>query len=86
MHGPLRAAERDNRLGALRLPPYATMPEPQIRPYERADWPAVWALLEPVFLASETFPPDLAISDSEAEQLYLDALVMFQGLVEMPIP
>jgi hypothetical protein len=62
------------------------MPEPQIRPYERADWPAVWALLEPVFLASETFPPDLAISDSEAEQLYLDALVMFQGLVEMPIP
>ncbi|MCX5940134.1 MAG: GNAT family N-acetyltransferase [Cyanobium sp. LacPavin_0818_WC50_MAG_67_9] len=25
----------------------------QIRPYEPADWPAVWALLEPVFRAGE---------------------------------
>ena len=34
----------------------------QIRPYEAADWPAVWALLEPVFRAGETFPHDPAIT------------------------
>ncbi|MCS5693396.1 hypothetical protein NZK33_15610 [Cyanobium sp. FGCU-6] len=28
----------------------------QIRPYGHADWPAVWALLQPVFRAVETFP------------------------------
>ena len=39
----------------------------QIRPYEQADWPAVWALLEPVFRAGETFPHDPAISESEAQ-------------------
>ncbi|MBD2421895.1 GNAT family N-acetyltransferase [Cyanobium sp. FACHB-13342] len=38
----------------------------QIRPYEPADWPAVWALLEPVFRAGETFPHDPGISESEA--------------------
>ena len=39
----------------------------QIRPYEVADWPAVWALLEPVFRAGETFPHDPAISEAEAQ-------------------
>ena len=39
----------------------------QIRPYEPADWPAVWALLEPVFRAGETFPHDPAISEAEAQ-------------------
>lgn len=39
----------------------------QIRPYEAADWPAVWALLEPVFRAGETFPHDPAISEAEAQ-------------------
>ena len=39
----------------------------QIRPYEAADWPAVWALLEPVFRAGETFPHDPAITDAEAK-------------------
>jgi hypothetical protein len=38
----------------------------QIRPYAAADWPAVWALLEPVFRAGETFPHDPAISEAEA--------------------
>jgi L-amino acid N-acyltransferase YncA len=38
----------------------------QIRPYGTADWPAVWALLEPVFRAGETFPHDPAISEAEA--------------------
>ncbi len=40
----------------------------QIRRLEPADWPAVWALLEPVFRAGETFPHDPAISDAEATQ------------------
>ncbi len=44
----------------------ATTPPLQIRPYEAADWPAVWALLEPVFRAGETFPHDPAISEAEA--------------------
>jgi L-amino acid N-acyltransferase YncA len=39
----------------------------QIRPYEAADWPAVWALLEPVFRAGETFPQDPAITEAEAQ-------------------
>ena len=39
----------------------------QIRPYEPADWPAVWALLEPVFRAGETFPHDPAIREAEAK-------------------
>jgi L-amino acid N-acyltransferase YncA len=38
----------------------------QIRPFEAADWPAVWALLEPVFRAGETFPHDPAITEAEA--------------------
>ena len=33
----------------------------QIRPYEEADWSALWSLLEPVFRAGETFPHDPAI-------------------------
>ncbi len=37
-----------------------------IRSYEPADWPAVWALLEPVFRAGETFPPDPAITEAES--------------------
>jgi len=38
----------------------------QIRPFEASDWSAVWALLEPVFRAGETFPHDPAISEDEA--------------------
>ena len=37
-----------------------------IRPYEAAEWPALWALLEPVFRAVETFPHDPAITEAEA--------------------
>ncbi len=39
----------------------------QIRPYVPADWPALWALLEPVFREGETFPHDPAISEAEAQ-------------------
>ncbi|MFM7753095.1 MAG: hypothetical protein ACKO58_01690 [Cyanobium sp.] len=44
----------------------------QIRPFEVADWPAVWALLEPVFRAGETFPHDPAISQSEARLAWVE--------------
>jgi L-amino acid N-acyltransferase YncA len=44
----------------------------QIRPYEQADWPAVWALLDPVFRAGETFPHDPAISESEAQLAWVE--------------
>ncbi len=43
-----------------------------IRPYEPADWPAVWELLEPVFRAGETFPHDPAISESEAQLAWVE--------------
>jgi L-amino acid N-acyltransferase YncA len=39
----------------------------QIRPYSAADWPVVWALLEPVFRAGETFPHDPAITEEGAQ-------------------
>jgi hypothetical protein len=44
----------------------------QIRPYEAADWPAVWALLEPVFRAGEAFPHDPAISEAEAQLAWVE--------------
>ena len=44
----------------------------QIRPYEPADWPAVWALLEPVFRAGETFPHDPAIREAEAKLAWVE--------------
>jgi len=49
------------------------LPTPlQIRPFEAADWPAVWALLEPVFRAGETFPHDPAISEAEAQVAWVE--------------
>ena len=44
----------------------------QIRPYEPADWPGVWALLEPVFRAGETFPHDPEINESEAQMAWVE--------------
>jgi GNAT superfamily N-acetyltransferase len=44
----------------------------QIRPYEPADWPAVWQLLEPVFRAGETFPHDPAITEEEAQVAWVE--------------
>ncbi len=32
-----------------------------------ADWPALWALLEPAFRAGETFPHNPAITEAEAQ-------------------
>jgi ribosomal protein S18 acetylase RimI-like enzyme len=48
------------------------MPNPcTIRPYAAADWPALWAMLEPVFRAGETyaFAPD--ISEAEAQRVWI---------------
>jgi len=44
----------------------------QIRPYGAADWPAVWALLEPVFRAGETVPHDPAITEAEAQLAWVE--------------
>jgi L-amino acid N-acyltransferase YncA len=44
----------------------------QIRPYEAADWPAVWALLEPVFRDGETFPHDPGITEEEAQVAWVE--------------
>ena len=43
----------------------------RIRPYEPADWPAIWALLEPVFRAGETFPHDPAITEDGARAAWV---------------
>ena len=49
------------------------MPTPlQIRPFEAADWPGLWSLLEPVFRAGETFPHDPAISEAEARVAWVE--------------
>ena len=50
----------------------APTPPLQIRPYESADWPQVWVLLEPVFRAGETFPHDPAISEAEARVAWVE--------------
>ncbi|MCP9807492.1 GNAT family N-acetyltransferase [Cyanobium sp. T1B-Tous] len=44
----------------------------QIRPFEATDWPLLWALLEPVFRAGETFPHDPAISEAEAQLAWVE--------------
>jgi len=49
------------------------LPTPlQIRPFEAADWPGLWSLLEPVFRAGETFPHDPAISEAEAQVAWVE--------------
>lgn len=39
-----------------------------IRPFDDADWPGVWAILEPVIRAGETFPHPVAMSESAARE------------------
>ena len=54
-----------------------------LRPCEPADWPAVWAVLEPVFRAGETFPHDPAIDSASARRAWVetvDATVVATGL------
>ena len=44
----------------------------QIRPFEPADWRAVWQLLEPVFRSGETVPHDPAITEAEARVAWVE--------------
>jgi L-amino acid N-acyltransferase YncA len=44
----------------------------QIRPYEEADWSALWSLLEPVFRAGETFPHDPALTEAETQTAWVE--------------
>jgi L-amino acid N-acyltransferase YncA len=41
-----------------------------IRPYAAADWPAVWAILEPVFRAGETYAFPREISAEQAREAW----------------
>ncbi|MDM7951835.1 MAG: hypothetical protein QUV07_01250 [Cyanobium sp. CZS 25K] len=41
-----------------------------IRPSGPGDWPALWAVLEPMFRAGETFPHDLEIGSEAARQAW----------------
>jgi len=60
------------RITAPRTPPLGSPTALlKIRPYEPADWPQVWALLEPVFRAGETFPHDPAITEAEAQAAWV---------------
>lgn len=45
----------------------------EIRPYEPADADAVWALLEPVFRAGDTYAVDPGISRDAALAIWIDA-------------
>jgi L-amino acid N-acyltransferase YncA len=45
-----------------------------IRAYDPADWPGVWAVLEPVFRAGETFPHDPAIDSDAARQAWVGSV------------
>ena len=76
---PTRSQPTEWRIGELqpRVSPgvvssHATSAPLQIRPWEADDWPAVWALLEPVFRAGETFPHDPAITEAEARALWVE--------------
>ena len=63
-----QATPADARLiGTLTPPLRSPTPPLQIRPYGPSDWPALWALLEPVFRAGETFPHNPAITEAEAQ-------------------
>jgi ribosomal protein S18 acetylase RimI-like enzyme len=43
-----------------------------IRPATAQDWPAIWALLEPVFRAGETYAVDRDIPEDAARAIWLD--------------
>ncbi len=45
----------------------------RIRAYQPADWPAVWAVIEPVLRAGETYPLDPAITEAEARHAWTEA-------------
>lgn len=50
-----------------------TQPNIILRNATQADWPALWAMLEPVFRAGETYAIDPHISEDAAKAMWLDA-------------
>ena len=44
-----------------------------VRKFEHADWPAVWALIEPVFRSGETYAFSPEISEAEAHRIWIEA-------------
>ena len=46
-----------------------------IRRAEPTDWPAIWAMLEPVFRAGETYAVDRDITQHAAQVMWMDAPV-----------
>ena len=42
-----------------------------IRPATTADWPAIWAILAPVFRAGDTYTIDPDISEADAERYWM---------------
>lgn len=44
----------------------------EIRPFQEADWPALWSLLEPVFRAGDTYSFAADISEFEARRAWIE--------------
>ncbi|MEL7330037.1 MAG: GNAT family N-acetyltransferase, partial [Cyanobacteria bacterium J06559_1] len=44
-----------------------------IRPIRETDWPSVWAMIEPVFRAGETYAFSPTISEAEAQKVWIEA-------------
>ena len=43
-----------------------------VREYTSGDWPALWAIMEPVFRAGETYAFDPAITKAEAQRVWIE--------------
>ncbi|MEV6299618.1 GNAT family N-acetyltransferase [Actinoplanes sp. NPDC051861] len=48
----------------------------EIRPFTAADWPAVWAIIQEVIRARETFPYDPDMSSAEARDVWASGRTM----------
>ena len=44
-----------------------------IRPYDAADWPAVWRIVEPVLRAGETYPEPADLDEAAARSWWIEA-------------
>jgi ribosomal protein S18 acetylase RimI-like enzyme len=44
-----------------------------VRKFEEDDWPAIWALIEPVFRSGETYAFSTEISEAEAHRIWIEA-------------
>lgn len=43
-----------------------------VRPFEEADWPGVWQLMEPIIRAGETYPYAIDMDEAGARRMWLD--------------